>query len=270
MNMTSVRGGWSVALAVLLAIGASTRGLAQEAGATGDAKARALVRQMTDFLGQQGQFSAKTANTVEVVLTSGQKLQFDSVADVAVMRPDKLRAIRTGDLEQQELVYDGKALTVFTQAGGVPYYATVAAPPTLGEALDFARDSLDVTAPAGDLLYANAYDILMEDVVSGMVVGSSVVGGVRCHHLAFRGSQTDWQIWIEDGAKPLPRKMVITSKWIVGAPQYTVTTSDWNLAPHLGADRFRFVPPKGATKIDFIASGAAKAPAGQRAGEGRK
>jgi hypothetical protein len=38
--------------------------------------------------------------------------------------------------------------------------------------------------------------------------------GVECDHLAFRNADTDWQIWIESGAKPIPRKYVITSKGI--------------------------------------------------------
>lgn len=119
-------------------------------------------------------------------------------------------------------------------------------------------------APAGDLLYANAADILMEDVVSAMVVGQGTVGGVSCRHLAFQGNQVDWQIWIKDGPQPLPCKLVITSKLQAGQPQFVVVTSDWNLAPKLAAERFRFVPPKGAIKVDFLP------PAGKTAGEGKQ
>ena len=142
--------------------------------------------------------------------------------------------------------------------------------PHAGENGRMGREEIDIIAPAGDLLYANAYDILMEDVISGMYVGAGTVAGVRCHHLAFRGTQTDWQIWIEDGARPLPRKMVITSKWMTGAPQYTVTTSDWNMAPKLAAGRFKFVPPKDAVQLDFIAPAAAPALSRQSTAEGRK
>lgn len=235
-----------------------------------DARARAVLRQMADYLAEQKSFTLKASNTVEVVLVSGQKLQFDSTSDVTVERPNKIQAARIGDLDQQTFVYDGQKISVFSQNDGNPYYATVAAPPTLEGALDFARESLDIVAPAGDLLYADAYEILMEDVISGMYVGPSMLGSVACHHLAFRGTQTDWQIWIEEGARPLPRKMVITSKWTTGAPQYTVTTSDWNMAPKLAADRFKFVPPKGAVQLDFIAPAAARALTGRSTAEVRK
>lgn len=252
-----------VVLSMLLAVCVPGTVLADGTADASDAKARAVLRQMTDYMAKLKTFSMKTGNTIEYVLDTGQKLQFDTTVKVAVARPDRMRAVRIDDLEQQEMVYDGKSLTVFHRADGTPYYSTVAAPPTIEGALDFARHSLDVIAPAGDLLYADAYNILMEDVISGLYVGPSVVGGVRVHHLAFRGGQTDWQIWIDVGDKPLPRKLVITSKLTIGAPQFSVTTSDWNLAPKLAASQFRFAPPKGAVKIDFIAPVAAKAtPAG--------
>jgi len=252
-----------IVLSMLLAVCMPGGALADGAVDASDAKARAVLRQMTDYMAGLKSFTMKAGNTIEFVLDTGQKLQFDATAKVAVARPDRMRAVRVDDLEQQEMVYDGKSLTVFHRAGGTPYYATASAPPTIEGALDFARQSLDVIAPAGDLLYADAYNILMEDVISGLYVGPSVVGGVRVHHLAFRGNQTDWQIWIDTGDKPFPRKLVITSKLTSGAPQFTVTTSDWNLAPKLAASQFRFNPPKGAVKIDFIAPAAAKAiPAG--------
>jgi len=46
-------------------------------------------------------------------------------------------------------------------------------------------------------------------------------------HLAFRGAETDWQIWIDIGARPVPRKYIITSKTLAGAPQYTLRIKDW-------------------------------------------
>ena len=52
---------------------------------------------------------------------------------------------------------------------------------------------------------------MLKEASSGFVVGPSVVGGVKSTHLAFRGAEVDWQIWIENGDKPLPRKYVITT-----------------------------------------------------------
>ena len=45
----------------------------------------------------------------------------------------------------------------------------------------------------------------MENVETGTYVGQPVVRGVPTHHLAFTQKNIDWQLWIEDGANPVPR-----------------------------------------------------------------
>ncbi|MBK6395482.1 MAG: DUF2092 domain-containing protein [Betaproteobacteria bacterium] len=221
---------------------------AQPAGI--DPQATKLVKASTDFLASQKRFSAETRSSLEVVLTSGQKIQFDHLARLSVQRPNKLRADRVGDLVEQAFYFDGKSLTIFNP--GEKYFATVAAPGTLEEMLDFARTRLDIVAPAGDLVYGNAYDILMTDVTQGFVVGKAVVEGVRCDHLAFRAPHVDWQIWIQEGKEPLPRKLVITTRDQPNAPQFSVVVTKWNLRPTFTPQTFSFRAPSGAKQVEFM------------------
>jgi hypothetical protein len=205
---------------------------------------------MSDYLAGRQQFSLKAESTLEVVLASGQKLQFASPATASVWRPNKLRADRKGDILNQEFFYDGKNLTLYNPKENL--YATTAAPPTIDEMLDFSREKLDVIAPGAEVLYSNAAERMLKVTTSGFVVGPSVVGGVKSTHLAFRGAEVDWQIWIEEGGRPLPRKFVLTSKQVKGEPQFTVLVRSWDLAPKLTDQMFTFTPPKGAKKIDFL------------------
>jgi hypothetical protein len=122
--------------------------------------------------------------------------------------------------------------------------------------LDFARESLDLVAPAADLLYADSYDRLMHDVRSGFVVGKAVVEGDRCDHLAFSGPDVDWQIWIADSDNPLPRKFVVTTRHMVGQPQYVVMMDNWNTRAKPADSEFDFVPPPDAQEIEFISPAA--------------
>jgi hypothetical protein len=225
----------------------STAG-AQPAGI--DPQATALLRASTDFVARQTSFAVQVRNTLEVVLASGQKIQFDHRARQVVQRPDRLRAERTGDLVDQVFIYDGKSLTLHNPAQNV--YATTAVPPTLEGMLDFARDRLDIVSPASDLVYRNAYDILMDGVTQGFVVGKGFIEGVRCDHLAFRAPHVDWQIWIQEGAQPLPRKLVITSRDVVNAPQFEVVITHWDLQPAITPQTFTFVPPAGAKQLEFL------------------
>jgi hypothetical protein len=222
--------------------------LAQSSGI--DPAAQRLLKASTDFLGAQRQFSLEARNSLEVVLKSGQKIEFNHTARQSVQRPNKLRAERSGDLVQQLFVYDGRTLTVFNP--GDQAFAQMAVPDTLEGMLDFARTKLDILAPAGDLLYKDAYDILMDGVTDSFVVGKAVIEGVRCDHLAFRAPQVDWQIWIQEGEQPLPRRMVITTRDLPNAPQFAVTVTRWNLSPAFDEKNFAFTPPAGAKKVEFI------------------
>ena len=237
-----------VGVAMMVSAGWPQPGHAQPAGI--DPQAEKLLRRMSDYLASRQQFTLKAESTLEVVLTSGQKLQFASPASASVWRPNKLRADRKGDIVNQEFFYDGKNLTLFNPKENL--YATAAAPPTIDEMLDFAREKLDVIAPGAEILYGNAAERMLKVTTSGFVVGPSVVGGVKSTHLAFRGAEVDWQIWIEDGAKPLPRKFVLTSKKVAGEPQFTVLIRSWDLTPKLTDQMFTFTPPKGAKKIEFL------------------
>jgi hypothetical protein len=221
---------------------------AQPAGI--DPQAEQLLKAAMAFLGSQKRFSADTHSTIELVTTWGQKLQFDNAVTMAVQRPNKLHVKRVGDLIDQVFYYDGKSLTLHNPSQ--KYYASVPAPGTLEETLDFARTKLDIVAPAGDFIYKNAYEILTEGATSGFVVGKGVIEGVRCDHLAFRAPHVDWQIWIQEGAKPLPRKIVITTRHLANAPQFSVVVTRWNLAPTFNESLFSFKPPKDARKVDFL------------------
>ena len=79
-------------------------------------------------------------------------------------------------------------------------------------------------------------------------------------HLAFRQPDVDWQLWVEKG-QALPRKLLITTRYQVGDPQYQVIMR-WDLKPQIDAKAFTFVPPSGATKVphhtELVAEGGGK------------
>ena len=237
-----------VILAIVLLSGWPTASQAQPAGI--EPQAEKLLRKMSDYLAGRQQFSLTAESTIEVVLTSGQKIQFESPATLTISRPNKLRAHRRSDIANQEFFYDGKTLTLYSPKENV--YATTDAPSTLDEMLDFSREKLDLIAPAAELLYKNAAEKMLKESTSGFVVGPSVVAGVKSTHLAFRGADVDWQIWIQDGDKPLPRKFILTSKKVAGEPQFSVLIRSVDLAPKLTDRDFTFAPPKGAKKINFL------------------
>ena len=90
----------------------------------------------------------------------------------------------------------------------------------------------------------------MTDVTDVKDLGSGVIGGQECDHLAFRAKDTDWQIWIAQGDKPYPCRYVITSKGVDQAPQYTMEIREWAAGAEVPAADFTFKPPAGAKLLD--------------------
>lgn len=208
-----------------------------------------ILKSMADYLGSQKTLSASFDSSIEIITPQLEKIQFTSSGQLTMSRPDKLRVRRTGGYADVELVYDGKTISIY--GNNAKSYVQAEVPGTLDEMIDAVQARSGVGLPGTDLLLSHAYDELMATTVDGEHIGVGVVDGVECEHLAFRTPDTDWQIWIEAGAKPVPRKYVITSKAVAGGPQYTLQIKDWKTDSFADPDTFVFKPPAGATKVDL-------------------
>ena len=191
-------------------------------------------------------FEVVGRSTTESVMDDGIKLQFDSTANLKVRRPDRLRVDITNDRKQRQIFYDGKALTVYGQR--IKYYATVAAPPTLGETIDALGKKYGIELPLADLFYWGTEQAPVSDIWAAHYIGPATVGALQAGHYAFRQGGVDWQVWIQDGKTPLPLKLAITASGQPGAPTHTAWLR-WNLAPRFTDATFAFRPPPGAMKI---------------------
>jgi hypothetical protein len=209
--------------------------------------AASLLKAMADYTAAQKSITATFDSDIEIITPELQKIQFASSGQFKISRPDKLRVKRTGGYADVELVYDGKTVSLY--GNNAKAYAQADAPGTIDQLVDVLQERTGGAVPGTDLLLSDAYDALTSDVIEGHHVGQGVVDGIECEHLAFRGHDTDWQIWIQTGAQPIPRKYVITSKTLEGEPQYTLRIKDWKTDPIVDADAFAFKPPEGATKV---------------------
>ena len=213
--------------------------------------ANKILKEMSDYLGSQKNVSASFDTDIEVVTPEGQKIQFASSGHFEMSRPNKLRVSRTGGYADLEVVYDGKTATAYDKHSNS--YIQVDAPGSVNQLVDRLHDKLGVMLPGVVLLSSSAYDVLTSDLISGAHIGRGVIDGVECEHLAFRSKDTDWQIWIEVGDRPIPRKYVITSKAMAASPQYTIVIKDWKTDIQPGINVFVFTPPRGAQQLDIKA-----------------
>jgi len=250
MNALKCRTAATVFAFGILVLAATVSTVVQAQAPAVDPAATRTLKRMTDYLGGLQKFSVHTRNTLEDELESGHRIDIDVSASVLVSRPNKLFAERKGDLIDQVFYYNGKTLTLYNPSDKV--YATESAPGTIEETLDFARESLGLTVPVADLVYRNAFPLLMQDVNLAVVVGKAVIGGVKCDHLLFSRPGVDFQVWVADSGNPLPYKYVVTDTGTPAQLSISTVMSDWNVAPTATDSRFTFVPPPGTKQISFL------------------
>lgn len=239
----------SCAFRKYLTAGAFFAGLLPAGSAWAD-DARELLKAMSDYLAKQQSFSFSYQSTLEAVTDGFQKLQFVSSGTATVSRPDKIHITRTGGFADLDVVFDGTTLSVFGKH--VNAYTQIEAKGTLDELIDRLADA-GVNAPGGDLLASNVFDGLIDNVTDAKHIASAFVDGVECEYLAFRTPDSDWQIWIQAGDKPIPRRYVITSKHVVQAPQYTFELRDFKSGGDAGTASFTFDKPASAKQVDLSA-----------------
>jgi hypothetical protein len=212
-----------------------------------DPRADELVKRMGDYLGQAPFFSVSAEVWQDVQLSSGQRVQAGRTIELQVRRPDRFRAEVHSTRRNRELVYDGNAITLCNRAQN--FYGTVHASGSLDEAMDIASERFGIAMPLEDFIRSDPHTDLLQKATSGSDIGPVSVLGVACEHLAFTQENVDWQLWIENGARPVPRKFVITYKDEPDSPQYTAIFSNWDFATKLSDFLFKFEPPAGAAKI---------------------
>jgi hypothetical protein len=252
--------GWTAGLALLAASFFASGSQAAEDDAL------KILKGMSDYLASQKTISLSSDSDIEVITPDIQKIQFASSGQVLLSRPDKLRATRTGGYADVEIVFDGKTASVLGK--DMNAFTQLDAPGPLDQLIDKLRNDYSVALPGADLLASNAFDVMSADVLHGDHIGRAVVNGFECEHLAFRNDDTDWQLWVQVGDAPIPRKYVITSKTEAGAPQYTLVIRDWKADVQPSADAFAFKAPDGAKKLDAAALSALdEVPPGSPKGE---
>lgn len=211
-----------------------------------DPDAMAALDKMGAYLRTLKSFQVRSDVTTDNVLDDGQAIQFSSKVDLVVARPNNLRAEVTDDVGHRFFFFDGKNFSIYGQAAG--FYATVPAPPTLAKLTEDLDDKYGIELPLIDLFYWGTDDAITNKIKSADDIGPSTVDGITCEQYAFRQEGVDWQIWIQLGEFPLPRKLVIRTLTDDAKPQHSEILT-WNLAPSFNEDAFTFVPPPGVGRI---------------------
>ncbi|MDV5822387.1 DUF2092 domain-containing protein [Sphingobium naphthae] len=236
----------------LAATGPAFAQTAEEVAASMDPAAMQAMDKMSAYLLTLGAFRITGEASTEQVLMTGQKIQFGGTFDILAKRPNAFKIVTQSDIQHREMYYDGKAFTIFSPRSG--YYASFPAASSIGLTIDKARREYGIELPLADLFTWGTDQTLRSRVQGALVVRPETIGDRKCLHLAFRQERVDWQLWIEEGARPLPCKMVITNKDDPAMPQYTAVLH-WDTQATPAAADLAFAPPPDAQRITLASLG---------------
>jgi hypothetical protein len=221
--------------------------LGQTAAYADEADAKRLLKTMSDYLAAQKAIAFDFDSNLDIVSTQEQKIGLAASGNLILNRPNKLHVTRRGGFANMEMSFDGKTVTLLGKNSNM--YAQVEAAGTIDQLVDVLRDKYHRPLPAADLLMADPYKELMPEVTEVKDLGSGVIHGVECDHLAFRTREVDWQIWIAQGPKPYPCRYVVNSRKVTGAPEYRLDIWAWKTGTEVAADPFKLTIPAGAQKL---------------------
>ena len=215
-----------------------------------DPAAVQAITDMSKYLSGLNSFKAQGEGSLDAVTADGQRIQMDGSTDYTVSKKGGFAIDYRSDKKNRDFFYDGKQFTVYSP--NLNYYATVPAPGTIPEVLDMIYDKYGIRLPMEDLFRWDDPDNAKrkENFRSAFNLGTVTLDGVKTTHYAFREPDVDWEIWIQDGDKPLPRKLSIVDRTDPARPAFT-TRLNWTPNAPVNASEFTFKPGPNDQRINL-------------------
>jgi len=214
-----------------------------------DPAAISALRAMSAYLTSAKTLQIDSQGSLDVVTNDGQRIQLDGTTVYKIRRPGFVIDYDS-DMKTRRFIYDGKNFTIYSPKLG--YYATVAAPPTNSEALNLIYQKFGIALPLEDLFRwedGTSADRL-QAIKSASRIGTATIDGVETDHYAYREADVDWEVWIQQGDQPLPRKLVIVDRSDPSRPTF-IARLKWTVNPTFSDSDFAFVPNGEAKRIEL-------------------
>ena len=207
------------------------------------------LKDMSNYLKTASTLDITTAGSLDVVTNNGQRIQLDGTTHYKVRKPGFVIDYNS-DIKSRRFIYDGKTFTVYSPKLG--YYASVPAPGTNKEVLDTIYNKFGISLPLEDLFRwgDGSNEDRIKALESAYKVGTATIDGFETDHYAFREPDVDWEVWIQQGDQPLPRKLVIIDRNDPARPTF-ISRMSWKVNPTFTDADFTFVPDANAKKIQL-------------------
>ncbi|MFC1601146.1 DUF2092 domain-containing protein [Candidatus Sumerlaeota bacterium] len=244
----------TIACLVVLGLLATSPALAADATTatyTLDKEVEQLLTSMSKFVGAQPHLQFDVLDSIDQIDEDGVRVQLSHLRKVQLTRPDKFASTVKGDRAERRSVFNQGRLTVLSPGENI-YLQKDDLPKTVEQTLDHLAEKEGLSFPLADFLRQEIVDkSLLANITFAEYVGESVVEPAACHHLVFQQENIDWQLWIQEGDQPVPRKLVITYRQLPGHPQFTARFNNWQFPKAIADDVFQIEVPKTAEQVSF-------------------
>ena len=220
---------------------------AQQEAVTADS----VLERMCAFIDKEPAFQVVASVVIDV---TGPRTSHDEVAvNVDLERPNRLRSAQAGSRFQATAMNTDDGY--FIHLGDRRQYKKEASKPTLGDAL-----LATAASPMGSDVRFLAY-LLEDNSLAGLktrmsniaYVGAEDISGIQCDHLRLDEEELSWDVWVDAGAVPLPRRIrpdltkFIEARRAQVGPDTNATMEvnyTWTHPASFPKGHFTFTPPR--------------------------
>lgn len=207
-----------------------------------------ILREMGKLMSGSPELSIRINDSIDNVLSNGQKVQCTHVREITFVRPNLLKVEASGDVVNRIVWKDDKMVSVYDP--GRNKFARFGATGSVEQVSDLLQDRLGISLPGSDLLADDIYKLVTDNAVRIEYYGLGYVGENKCHHIVCQGNEIDWQLWIDSGEQKWPRKLVITYKNEPAQPQYTMHVVSIEVPQKVDPQTFKYDIPADAEQVE--------------------
>ncbi|WP_416907394.1 MAG: DUF2092 domain-containing protein [Polymorphobacter sp.] len=189
-------------------------------------------------LRQLKQFEVTSQARLERAFENSPPLEFRQDTTFLVEMPGRIAVDIATDSTHRKVFYDGKQITVVGLMAAK--YINLPMEGTVSEVLRRAYDELGIDFPLQDLFRWGSETAVTDQPSAGFRVGDSMVRGQKVVQYAYQMPEVSFQIWMTEGDRPLPLRMVITEREQPGL-RYAADLL-WNLTPKIDPASFVYRP----------------------------
>lgn len=243
----------TIVVTLVLGMTCAKIGTAQDKTTQIDPAADERMRAMSEYFGELERFAVEAVHTMEMPQDGEEGQRYSDERRIVVERPNRLAVTASGDSEGV-VVCDGERL--FAYWPSAERYLLGDAPETLADLL---QEEAVLLLGAGhtvlQLAAGDSYDRFMATATKLALLEPEQVDNVDCDRLELSQENAKITLWIEQGERPLLRKMT----WEIQLdlpdgdfklPSQVVTYSHWTFDSPDADEAFAIALPDQAERVD--------------------